>query len=89
MASRGGNVARCSRRERVEKMAALNNSLVFSILEWGAETNYSVQSVTAAVLKYPLEIIQGVYDNLCAAREDWRAKNNFRRCVRVVRRCQA
>ena len=71
--------ARNVRRERVQKMTELNSSLLFSLLEWGAETNYSIQTVTATVLKYPLQILEGVYTNLCAAREDFRAKNKFRR----------
>lgn len=71
--------ARNIRRERVLRMTELNSSLLFSLLEWGAETNYSIQTVTATVLKYPLQILEGVYTNLCAAREDFRAKNKFRR----------
>jgi len=72
---------RRSRRERVEQMAALNDSYLYSFLEWGAETNYSLQAVTATVVKYPLEIMVGVYKNLLAAREDFREKHRRRQYV--------
>jgi hypothetical protein len=37
--------------------------------------------------KYPFEILSGIYHNLCAAREDFRAKSNFRRCGMNCLRC--
>ena len=69
-----------TRRQRVERMAALDKNLMFSILEWGAETNCTVQTVTASILKYPLVVVEGVYKNLRAARDEFRSRH-FKRCV--------
>ena len=73
-----------TRKQRVEQMAKLNDSIAFSILEWGAEANYTLREVGTSLIKYPKEIIEGVYRNLIAVREDFRAKRRRARFEIIV-----